>query len=261
MVMEGNPSIAKLDAFGQNCIWTAYAIQCFCSRNNKTKSLGTVGSVGGAKVSDPATLATVYQSINNGTLSVEDLTVKYGSLLSKGDYNKALKQLTLNTSPAVKEANKEIIVRIEDMFSNKVDRTDVQNAVFSALDNMENAMNPEVRIATAAKLMEDKAKVLAKAQTYRKDREAAGDAIALATPYGLNNEVANIMTAYDNNGSIAESVSNMLSRMEVGDAVQQEAFRLVAGNGQLVNETTMNDAIAKICEQRGVPLRNTNLRP
>lgn len=261
MVMEGNPSIAKLDAFGQKLYMDDPMLyNAFAPAITKLKSLGTVGSVGGAKVSDPATLATVYQSINNGTLSVEDLTVKYGSLLSKGDYNKALKQLTLNTSPAVKEANKEIIVRIEDMFSNKVDRTDVQNAVFSALDNMENAMNPEVRIATAAKLMEDKAKVLAKAQTYRNDREAAGDAIALATPYGLNNEVANIMTAYDNNGSIAESVSNMLSRMEVGDAVQQEAFRLVAGNGQLVNETTMNDAIAKICEQRGVPFAQHQLK-
>lgn len=87
----------------------------------------------------------VYQEVNNGTLTVADLTTKYGGLLSMSDYKQMLKQITLKTSPAVKAANKEIINRINAMFSDEIDRIDVQNFVFENIDKIPESMNPDVR--------------------------------------------------------------------------------------------------------------------
>ena len=202
----------------------------------------------------------VYQEVNNGTLTVADLTTKYGGLLSMSDYKQMLKQITLKTSPAVKAANKEIITRINAMFNDETDRATVQNFVMENLDIMPNAMNPEVMIATAATLMEKKATILAKSKTYYNDRVEAGKAIQKAVPYGLDNEVTIMMDRRSNNSAVAAEVADVLSVMTEGDIVQQEAFQMLVGNSQSVNRTTMNNAITAICEKRKKPLEKHLLK-
>lgn len=261
LVMNGTPTVTQLDQLAQEIYMDDPLVYNeLAPAISKLKSLGAPGRVGSAKTSDPATLAMVYQEVNNGTLTVADLTTKYGGLLSMSDYKQMLKQITLKTSPAVKAANKEIINRINAMFSDEIDRIDVQNFVFENIDKIPESMNPDVRAAAADKLMREKADILAKSRIYREDRVAAGNLIAASVPYGLSNEVATIMEMRSNNSSIAAEIADVLSVMIEGDIVQQEAFQMLVGNSQSVNRTTMNNAITAICEKRKKPLEKHLLK-
>lgn len=254
LVMNGTPTVTQLDQLAQEIYMDDPLVYNeLAPAISKLKSLGAPGRVGSAKTSDPATLAMVYQEVNNGTLTVADLTTKYGGLLSMSDYKQMLKQITLKTSPAVKAANKEIITRINAMFNDETDRATVQNFVMENLDIMPNAMNPEVRIATAATLMEKKATILAKSKTYYNDRVEAGKAIQKAVPYGLDNEVTIMMERRSNSSAVAAEIADVFSVMTEGDNFQKKAFQMLVGNGQSVNRTTMNNAITAICKEEKVP--------